>query len=167
MFAVCSFCKERLHKTSILPIKLLPVSDGGEILTTGGCYTTVIFETDALNHSVTPPTSGEGGIRTPGGCYTPTVFKTATINHSVTSPNSGLMHVSITTIISSRSHLPSQLLCPHFRQENLCLLLVSSETGFKIERRAVESNHKVLPSHDLAGRFLPGRIYSPINSLIF
>ena len=65
MFAVCSFCKERLHKTSILPIKLLPVGGGGEIWTTGGCYTTVIFETDALNHSVTPPTSGEGGIRTP------------------------------------------------------------------------------------------------------
>ena len=31
MFAVCSFCKERLHKTSILPIKLLPVDEGGEI----------------------------------------------------------------------------------------------------------------------------------------
>lgn len=30
IFAVCSFYKEHLHKTSVLPIELLPV-DGGEI----------------------------------------------------------------------------------------------------------------------------------------
>ena len=52
----------------------------------------------------------------------------------------GLIHVSLTTIISSRLHLPSRLLCPHFRQENLCLLLVSFETGFEIERRQRDSN---------------------------
>lgn len=112
------------------------------------------------------PDGGGGGIRTPGGYYTTAVFETDALNHSATPPNWWIdarldYHHYLITVTST-----VQTTLPHFRQENLHLLLDSFESGFKIERRAVESNHKVLPSHDLAGRFLPGRIYSPINSFL-
>ena len=57
----------------------------------------------------------------------------------------GLIHVSFTTIISSRLYLPSRLLYSYFRQENLCLLFVSFETRFKIERSWWDSNPRSPP----------------------
>ena len=57
----------------------------------------------------------------------------------------GLIHVSFTTIISSRLYLPSRLLYSYFRQENLCLLFVSFKTRFKIERSWWDSNPRSPP----------------------
>ena len=57
----------------------------------------------------------------------------------------GLIHVSVTTSISSRLYLPSRLLYSYFRQENLCLLFVSFETRFKIERSWWDSNPRSPP----------------------
>ena len=57
----------------------------------------------------------------------------------------GLIHVSFTTIIPSPLYLPSRLLYSYFRQENLCLLFVSFETRFKIERSWWDSNPRSPP----------------------